>query len=108
MHKSELHSLTVQFAEKQSEVEGKHALIGNLEDRLTASIEEVSFVHQEMASAAHAHSTAAEVCNILACCLAEVLQLHKSIQQLFSWHICSTLPCNDAITVLDIEQGAGF
>ncbi len=101
-HESAVHSLTVQLAEKQAVVEGKHALIGKLGDRLTASIEEVSTVQQEMASAAHAHSTAAQVCNILASCLAVVLQLHKSIHQLVSWHICSTLPSHHAITVHDI------
>jgi len=80
VHKSELHSLAVQFAEKQSEVEGKHALIGNLEDRLTASIEEVSAAQQEKASAAHAHSAAAQVCSVLACCLAVVLTCNCTSQ----------------------------
>ena len=103
---SELQRVTAQLAEKQSVVEGKQAEISKLGERLTASQQEVTAVHQEQASAAQAISTVAQVCNILACCLADVLQLHKSIQQLFSWHICSALPCNDAVTVLDMQHWA--
>ncbi len=107
-HKAELQRATTQLAEKQSMVEVKQAEISKLGDCLTASQQEVAAVHQELASAAQAYSAVAQVCNVLACCLAGVLRLQKSIQQLFSWHICSTLPCNDAITVLDMQHWAGL
>ena len=81
---SELQRVTARLAEKQSVVQVKQAEISKLEDRLTASIEKVAAVKQGQASAAQAHSAAAQVCNILASCLADVLQLHKSIQQLIS------------------------
>lgn len=104
---SELQRVTAQLAEKQSVVQVKQAEICKLGDRLTASQQEVAAVQQGLASAAQARSAAAQVCNILASCLADVLQLHNSIQQLISWYICSTLPCSDAIT-LDIQKGVGL
>ena len=105
-HKSQLQRVTAQLAEKQCVVEVKQAEIGKLGDCLTASQQEVATMHQGTAGAAQANSAAAQVGNVLACCLADVLQLHKSIQQLFSWHICSILLCNCATTVIDIQRRA--
>jgi chromosome segregation ATPase len=91
--RSEVQRLTAKLAEKQSEVEGKQAVIENLGSRLTASIEEVSTVHKEMAGAQHTYNTDAQVCNIHACFWAPLLQLL----------VCSTSCCNHANTVLEPE-----
>ena len=85
---AELQRVTAQIAEKKCVVEVKQAEIIKLEDCLTNSIEEVATVKQGMAIAAQANSAAAQVCNISACCLAVVLQMHMSKEQLFSWYIC--------------------
>ncbi len=104
---TELQRVTAQLAEKQCVVEVKQAEIGKLRDCLTASQQEVAAVHQQKVSAVQAHSAAVQVCNVLASCLADVLQMHKSVQQFFSWCICSTLPYSDAI-MLDIQKAAGL
>ena len=82
-HKSQLQKVTAQVAEKQSLVEVKQAEISKLEHRLTDSQQEVAAVHQEQASAVKANSAAAQVGSVSACCLAVVLQMHKSEQHPF-------------------------
>jgi septal ring factor EnvC (AmiA/AmiB activator) len=82
-HKSQLQRVTAQVAEKQSLVEVKQAEISKLEHRLTDSQQEVAAVHQEQASAVKANSAAAQVGSVSACCLAVVLQMHKSEQHPF-------------------------
>jgi len=108
-HKSQLQRATAQLTEKQCVVEVKQAEIGKLEDCLIASQQEVAAVHQEHASAVQAHSDAAQVrnCHISTGCLADALHLHMSLQQFFSWYICSTLPYSGAI-MLDIQKAAGL
>ena len=105
-HEAELDSSTSQLAEKQSLVEGKLAEIGELGHGLAANQQEVEAVQQTMASAAQENRAAAQVGDTSATCLAVVMQLHKSIQQLISWLICLTVPSHHAITVLAIQQGA--
>ena len=95
--RSEVQRLTAQLEEKQSLVEGKQDVVESLGTRLTASIEEVSAVHKELASATHAHGTDAQVCNMHACFLVPLLQL------LVLWCICSTSCCNHANTVLESQ-----
>lgn len=75
-HKSELLRATRQVAEKQSVFEGKQAESSKLGDCLTANVEEVAALRQGMAGAAQVRSAAAQVSNVLASCLADVLQLH--------------------------------
>ncbi len=84
-----------QLEEKQSEFEGKQAEIESLGSRLTASIEQVSTVHKELASAQQRHNIDTQVCIIYACFKAPLLQL------LVLWCICSTSCCTHAITVLE-------
>ncbi len=106
VQRTELQRVTTQLAEEQSMVEVKQAEISKLGHRLTDSQHEVAALQQKHASAVKANSAAAQVGNISACCLAVVLQLHISQQQLIFWYVCSTLPGNDA-TMLDIQKGAG-
>lgn len=100
---TELQRATAQLAEQQCVVEVKQAEISKLVDRLTSSQQEVAAVHQQKASVVQAYHAAFQVCNVLASCITYVLQLQKSIQQLFPWHKCSTLTCNRATTVIDIQ-----
>ncbi len=103
-HKSQLQRVTAQLAEKQSLVEVKHAEMSKLEDRLTASQQEVASVKQGIARAVQANSALAQVCNISASCLSVVLQMHKSKEQLIFWYICSILPCKNATIMLDMQH----
>ena len=66
-NKSVVQGLQHQLLEKQSLVEDKQVMIDSLGSRLTASVEQVSTVRQELASAQKAHSADTQVCNIHAC-----------------------------------------
>ncbi len=105
---AQLHSCTSQLAELHSVVESKQGEIDKLGQCLTASQQKVEALQQQKDSAVEAHSATSQVGNISVSCLGVVMQLHKSIQQLISWLICLTVPCHYAITVLNIQQGAGL
>ncbi|DBA79806.1 TPA: hypothetical protein ACH3X1_008467 [Trebouxia sp. C0004] len=95
-HKAEVHSSTLQLAEKQSVIEGQQAEIGELEQRLTGSVEQVSAVQQKKASAAQAHSAASQEAEEeqegkAAAAEVVLLQTHKcAVQQLTSQLSAST------------------
>ena len=92
-----IQGLQHQLVEKQSVVEDKQVMIDSLGSRLTASIEQVSTVRQELASAQKAHSADTQVCNIHACFEAPLLQLHV-LWLLVLWLLSC---CMHAITVLE-------
>ncbi len=66
-NKAAVEDLQHQLVEKQSLVADKQVMIDSLGSRLTASIDQVSTVRQELASAQKAHSADTQVCNIHAC-----------------------------------------
>lgn len=57
----------VEIEKKQSLLEDKQGMIDSLGSHLTASIDQVSTVRQELASVQKAHSADTQVCKVHAC-----------------------------------------
>ncbi len=81
---SEVERLTAQLAEKQGDIEKREGVMRQFATHLRSSQQQVAAEKQEKDSAVQAYSLVAQVCIVLACCLADVV----TCDCLNSWRIC--------------------